>query len=213
MSKTESFEGLSDESLVAGILGGNVAMFEVLVRRYSQRLHRTAVSVLRDEHEAEDVVQETFFNAYQHLDQFEGKSLFSTWLTRIALYNALARKGRRQRENTVAGDPSEIFDTLPHHVANPEDVAMHREYAKVVKLAMDGLPDAYREVLWLREIEELDTEQTAARLDISESNVKVRLHRARTMLRKMVDRLTRRETWPAAQPCVLAPAGTDCSAA
>lgn len=198
---------LSDEALIAGILGGETHLFEVIVRRHGRRLHRTAVSVLHDEHEAEDVVQESFFSAYLHLRQFEGKALFATWLTRIAFYNALARKARHRRENLVPTDPAELFATFVHRAPNPEDVAANRQYARVVQSAIGDLPPVYRDVLLMREVEELDTEQTAARLKISESNVKVRLHRARHMLRKLVDDLTRPDPWHLPQVSQPLPAG------
>lgn len=196
---TPSIHDVPDETLIAATLAGEEHMFTEIVRRYSRRLHRTAVSILRDEFEAEDVVQETFFNAYLHLRQFEGKALFATWLTRIAFYNALAHKARHRRENIAPVDPAELFDTFVHRAPNPEDFATHRQYARMVESAIRDLPAAYREVLMLREIEELDTAETASRLHITESNVKVRLHRARHMLRALVESVTRRDPWPVGQ--------------
>src|SRR5579863_6348376 len=91
-AKTECW---TDEEVVARVLGGETALFEIIMRRYNQRLYRVAYSVLRDEAEAEDVMQDAYVRAYQHLDQFAGRAKFSTWLTRIAVHEALARVQRR----------------------------------------------------------------------------------------------------------------------
>ena len=212
-SPNDARSKMSDEALVAAVLAGEPYMFDEIVRRYGRRLHRTAMSVLRDEFEAEDVVQEAFLSAYLHLRQFAGKALFATWLTRIAFYNALARKARHRRENIVPTDPAELFATFVHQAPSPEDVVAKRQYARVVESAIAELPASYRSVLLTREVEELDTEQTAARLKLTESNVKVRLHRARQMLRRRVESATRSTTipltecWQRLPAAAVAPAG------
>src|SRR5438105_13831860 len=90
-------EGFSDEEIVRRVLAGDTALFEVIMRRYNQRLYRTALSILRDGAEAEDVMQDAYVRAYQHLGQFAGRSSFATWLTRIAIHEALSRNRRRTR--------------------------------------------------------------------------------------------------------------------
>src|SRR4026209_2935094 len=102
----EGWALLSDEQVVTRVLAGQTALFEVLMRRHNERIYRAARAILRDEHEAEDVMQQAYVNAYSHLRQFDGRSKFSTWLTRIAVHEALARARRRGRYMTMDGDES-----------------------------------------------------------------------------------------------------------
>lgn len=178
---------LSDEEIVQRVVKGEEHLFEVLVRRHSARLHRLATSVLRDAMEAEDVVQDTYLSAYRHLKQFEGRSKFSTWLSRIAVRFAWLRSAQRSRHVPVEpGD--EMFVNLPNGKASPEQTIAACEEAVRVGRAMNMLPAKYREVLLVRELHETDTAAAAARLRISESNVKVRLHRARALLKKELEK-------------------------
>ena len=178
----------SDRDVVARVRAGDLDLFEVLMRRYNQRLYRTAFSVLRDDAQAEDVVQETWVRAYTHLDQFQERALFSTWLTRIALYEAWsrARKGRRfvRSEPGAQGEGKTIMSDPISEEGDPERRAAERETARILETAIDRLPDRYRSVFMLREIEELSTAETAESLELSEEAVKTRLHRARRLLRR-----------------------------
>jgi RNA polymerase sigma-70 factor (ECF subfamily) len=189
-------DALADEDVVARVLGGDVALFEVLMRRYNQRLFRAARAITRDDAEAEDVLQETYVRAFSALGQFEGRARWATWITRIAVNEALARVRRRGRfvERDVADvmedgsmDEASISDAAPQPPPGPAKEAEVRELAAFVERAVDQLPDSYRTVFVLREVEELSTAETAACLDVSEELVKVRLHRARTELRRMLD--------------------------
>jgi RNA polymerase sigma-70 factor (ECF subfamily) len=170
----------SDEDIVARVRAGDVALYEVLMRRYNERLYRVVRSMLADEDEAEDVMQQAYVNAYEHLDQFAGRARFSTWLTKIAVYEALSRV-RRQNRFTEApdGDMNMINSTAP----DPERQAQASELRAVLEGAIDALPPAYRSVFVLREVEQLSTAETAECLDVSEDAIKMRLHRARAMLR------------------------------
>ena len=180
---------LDDEEIVARVLRGETALFEILMRRHNQRLYRAARAVVRDAGEAEDVVQEAYVRAFEHLDQFAGRATFKTWLVRIAVHEALARARRRGRvvelpdDDTGGGDMTAF--TSPIDV---EHSAAARELRAVVETAIDGLPDAFRVVFVLRKIEEMSTAETAAALDIPEETVKTRLHRARGLLRKSIER-------------------------
>jgi RNA polymerase sigma-70 factor (ECF subfamily) len=180
-------EPLSDEDVVARVLAGDTAMFEVVMRRHNQRLYRAARAILRNDGEAEDVMQDSYVRAYEHLDQFAGRAKFSTWLTRIAVHEALARQHRRNRfqqpEPTAEeeGDAMERYSSL---TANPEQQASNSETRRLLEEAVETLPDSYRTVFILRDVEEMSTAETADVLEITEENVKVRLHRARAMLRK-----------------------------
>jgi RNA polymerase sigma-70 factor, ECF subfamily len=194
-------EQWTDEQVVERVLGGETAAFEVLMRRYNQRLYRVARAILRDDYEAEDVMQDTYVRAYQHLYQFAGRSKFSTWLIRIAVHESLARKRRAQRIeslDTITGPSGEIL--MPAStLADPEACASNSELRHVLEQAILALPDDYRTVLILRDVEELSTAEAASVLQISEENAKVRLHRARAMLRKQLYASTQvatREAFP-----------------
>jgi RNA polymerase sigma-70 factor, ECF subfamily len=182
-----SQEPLSDEDVVARILAGETAMFEIIMRRYNQRLYRVARAILRNDGEAEDVMQDAYVRAYEHLDQFAGKAKFSTWLTRIAVHEALARQHRARRYQELEpvsereGDPMDRFASL---ALNPEQQASNSEIRRLLEEAVEKLPDSYRTIFMLRDVEEMSTTDAADVLEISEENVKVRLHRARALLRK-----------------------------
>jgi RNA polymerase sigma-70 factor (ECF subfamily) len=171
---------LSDDDVVARVRAGDVGRFEILMRRYNQRLYRTARAVVRDDAEAEDVVQEAYVRAYAHLAQFAGRASFATWLTRIVVHEALARVRRRGRYV----DAEEIMPVTPTETPGPEAQASTRELARALEDAIDSLPDAFRAVFMLREVEGLSTAETAACLALNEQTTKTRLHRARTLLRE-----------------------------
>jgi RNA polymerase sigma-70 factor (ECF subfamily) len=182
-----SQEPLSDEEVVARVLAGETAMFEIVMRRHNQRLYRVARAILRNDGEAEDVMQDAYVHAYEHLDQFAGRAKFSTWLTRIAVHEALARqhRGNRYQEfepmSEQEGDPMDRFASL---APNPEQQASNSEIRRLLEESVENLPDAYRTIFMLRDVEEMSTADAADVLEITEDNVKVRLHRARALLRK-----------------------------
>jgi RNA polymerase sigma-70 factor (ECF subfamily) len=177
---------LSDEQVVTRVLAGETALFEVLMRRYNERLYRAARAILRDENEAEDVMQQAYVNAYTHLRQFDGRSTFSTWLTRIAVHEALARARRRGRYMTMdPEDPSAIeFPQRVDATPDPERLAIARELGTLLESAIDRLPDGTREVFVLRQLEGMRTDEVADSLGVSEAVVKTRLSRARGALRR-----------------------------
>jgi RNA polymerase sigma-70 factor, ECF subfamily len=179
---------LSDEEVIARVRAGDVNAFEGIMRRYNQRLYRAARSILRDEREAEDVVQETYVRAYAQLHQFEGRAAFSTWLTRIAVHEAITRARQRGRFDLLGDtDPDEDRMRSLWPASSVEDETASHELAAALEASIDALPDAFRTVFVLREIEELSTSETAALLDLREETVKTRLHRARALLRKALD--------------------------
>ncbi|MBV8517869.1 MAG: RNA polymerase sigma factor [Acidobacteria bacterium] len=178
----------SDEELVARIVAGDAALFEILMRRYNQRVYRAVRAVLRGDDEVEDVMQQAYLNAYQHLGQFQGRARFSTWLTRIAVNEALARL-RRRGQHEDAGEPDAMIRLVDESQPDPERQTVTSELRDVLEREVAALPDAFRLVLILRDVEGLSTAEAAATLEISEDNVKTRLHRARTLLR---DNLYRR---------------------
>ena len=178
----EQWNGLSDEQVVAQVLTGQTALFEVLMRRYNERIYRAARAIVRDEREAEDVMQQAYVNAYTHLRQFAGTAKFSTWLTKIAINEALARVRRRQRYEPF-DETSNVEPFMTPNSPDPERQAFSGELRVLLEWAIDRLPDGSREVFMLREVEGLSTAEVADTLDVSEDVVKTRLSRARGALR------------------------------
>jgi RNA polymerase sigma-70 factor (ECF subfamily) len=181
----ERWTALTDEEVVARVLDGQTALFEVLMRRHNERIYRAARAIVGEDREAEDVMQQAYVNAYAHLRQFDGRAAFATWLTRIAANEAIARVRRRRRyeplDSETEGMP-EIFTSK--RPADPEREAFGRELGGLLEAAVDALPDGSREVFVLRQVEGLSTAETAASLGISEDTVKTRLSRARAALRR-----------------------------
>lgn len=192
---------LSDEEVVARVRAGETAWFEILMRRYNQRLYRVTRSILRDDAEAEDVMQEAYVRAYMHLDQFEGRSRFATWLTKIAVHESLARLRHRRKlvEIDAFAESSEHPMIPASNTPSPEQEILIRTLGVILESAINQLPGAYRSVFMLREVEEMSTAETAECLGISEEAVKVRLHRARARLRKEITAKTRVATAAAFQ--------------
>ncbi len=176
---------LSDAELVARILAGDTAAFELIMRRYNQRLFRVARSVVRTDDEAEDVVQETYLRAFENLARFEGRASLPTWLSRIALHEALRRRRRRARAPSGL-DPDAL--PAPRGHASPPDAAAGEEMRALLTGAVDALPPLHRSVVMLRLVEGLGTGETAESLGLTEANVKITLHRARRMLFETIQR-------------------------
>jgi RNA polymerase sigma-70 factor (ECF subfamily) len=176
---------LPDTEIVRRVRGGEHALFEVLMRRHNQRVYRVARAVVKDESEVEDVMQQAYINAFTHLDQFEERAQFSTWLTRIALHEAFARR-RKMRQSNQDEPAGESMDTLRSPLADPERQAYAQELNRVLEDAVDALPETYRTVFMLRDIEGLSTSETGEGLGLGEEAVKTRLHRARAMVRRAV---------------------------
>jgi RNA polymerase sigma-70 factor (ECF subfamily) len=182
----ETSEPLSDIEVVRRILGGDTALFEILMRRYNQRVYRAVRAILGSDEDAEDVMQQAYLNAYTHLGQFEERAQFSTWLIRIAVNEALGRRRKRQRTAWDGGE--ELMVELESNVPNPEQQALTSQMREVMERELAALPAAYRTVLVLREVEGLSTAETAECLSVSEDVVKQRLHRARGMVRAALER-------------------------
>ena len=182
---------LPDEEVVDRVLRGEVALFEILMRRHNPRIYRVARAIVKDEGEAEDVMQQAYVNAYTHLSQFAGRARFSTWLTRIAVYEALARVRRHQPlepiDEASGADEDEMTRLVAKH-PDPEQQALAGELRVPLESAIDALPEAYRSAFVLREVQGLSTTETAECLGINEETVKTRLHRARGRLRETLYR-------------------------
>ena len=172
---------MTDSEIVQRVRSGETALFEILMRRHNQRVYRVARAVLKDEQDAEDVMQQAYINAYLHLGQFEERAQFSTWLTRITVREALARRRRSRLE-----DPVDTFDDVHAEQPDPEHQAYAGELGRLIEAAVDTLPEGYRVVFMLREVEGLSTNETATTLELGEEAVKTRLHRAKAMVRVAV---------------------------
>jgi RNA polymerase sigma-70 factor, ECF subfamily len=189
-------DGLDDGALVERARNRDGAAVRLIMQRHNRRLYRVARSVLNDEDEAEDVVQETYVRAFTHLDGFRGEAQLSTWLTRIALNEALGRLRRRRitvglKDIDAINDQGEarvIYLPSARQDSDPEAAAARTEVRRLLEHAVDQLPEHFRVVFMLRDIEEMSVEETASHLGLRTETVKTRLHRARRLLRQSLDR-------------------------
>jgi RNA polymerase sigma-70 factor (ECF subfamily) len=191
----------SDEALVERAQAGDLNAFETLVSRYERRIWALAKQMLQHDQDAEDVVQDTFLTALEHLHALRHGERFGAWLKQIATrlaYRVLAKRKRMPTESLdalLSEDPDEEETMLPRPqlVADwrdsPEALLQRKETMRLIEEALQQLPEKYRVVFWLRDVEQLSTRETAEALGISEANVKVRLLRARLMLREYLTRL------------------------
>jgi RNA polymerase sigma-70 factor (ECF subfamily) len=187
---------LSDLELAQHIAAGGQDAFELLMRRHNQRLYRTARSILKDDAEAEDAVQEAYLLAYRGMSRFRGDAKLSTWLVRIVANEAIARLRKRSRGAEViqlSGETQEdseamegtMNDSVPEQ---PEHAARRAQTRRLLEAKIDELPDAFRTVFVLRALEELSVEETAAALAIPEATVRSRFFRARGLLREALSK-------------------------
>lgn len=181
-----------DMELVARALARDRDAFGTIMKRNNQRLYRLARGVVRDAAEAEDVVQEAYLRAFSHLDGFRGGSSLSTWLSRIALNEALGRLRRKRRAEGAGLVPvetaeAEIIQFPLNPGGDPERTMAQRQILRMVEQATDSLPEAFRTVFMARVIEGMDVGETADLLGIKPQTVKTRLHRARALVRKELD--------------------------
>jgi RNA polymerase sigma-70 factor (ECF subfamily) len=192
--------GVFDESeLVAKARTGDLEAFNALIKRYERKIYRLAKHITQNDEDAEDVLQETFLKAYEHLKDFQGQSKFYTWIVRIGVNESLMKLRKRRSDRTVPLDePVDTGeDTVAREIAvweeNPEQRYSREEMGKILDEAVDTLRPAFRTVFVLRDIEELSTEETAEALKISVPAVKSRLLRARLQLREKLTRFFKRK--------------------
>lgn len=200
MTPTSTVQPTFDESsLLARARAGDGDAFSDLVKRYERRIYRLAKNITRHDEDAEDVLQEAFLKAYEHLNRFQGNSAFYTWLVRIAVNEALMKLRKRKSDRTVPLDePIDLGeDIMQREIAvwedNPEQRYSQEEMQKILDDAVDGLKPDFRTVFVLRDIEELSTEETAETLGISVPAVKSRLLRARLALREKLTKQFKRK--------------------
>ena len=176
---------ISDEEIVSKILGGETAQFETLIRKYNEQLYRISVSIVGDGDAAEDIMQTAYINAYRQLGNFEGRSSFSTWLTRILINESLLYKKREQRKQQL------VMETrfTDRHNETPLSGLLNKELKDILEKAVARLPEKYRVVFVMREVQGMSTDETMEALELGESNVKMRLIRAKEMLRDSLQQI------------------------
>jgi RNA polymerase sigma factor (sigma-70 family) len=181
-----------DGVIIERIRNGEVRLYEVLIRRHNQRLYRVARAFLGDSGEIEDVMQDTYLKAYAALSNFQGRSLFSTWLTRVLINCALVRLRASSRHAEIPLDAVDERAAYPGHTAPPEmsgeQKVLREQIGRLIEKAIDTLPPKYRVVFVMRELEKASVAETAAGLGITPANVKVRFHRARRLLQESLRR-------------------------
>jgi RNA polymerase sigma-70 factor (ECF subfamily) len=187
---TQTLQGRDEAQMIASILAGDSQQFHQLIRPYERRLYVMALSMLRNEADAEDVAQEACLKAYRSLGSFRADSKFGTWLVSITLNVARNRLRRNRLTHTESLDipPDESGHVSPALLRDwrevPSEILERGEVRLILQDAIVALPEIYREVFLLRDVEELSIKEAAETLGVSEASVKVRLHRARTMLQK-----------------------------
>ena len=192
MNHLKAFEQYTDSEIIKNILNGETPLFEILIRRNNPFLYKTGRSYGYGHEDTQDLMQETFINAYVNLSKFENRSSFKTWIIRIMLNNCFQRREKFSYKNEGADVRAFHENSIPMYSSNkhtdPEKAMANRELNHVIETSLQRLPTDYRMVFSLREISGLNVAETAEALNISESNVKVRLNRAKTMLRKEVEK-------------------------
>ena len=186
---------VSDNEVIARILTGERNLYSVLVRRYNQRLYRVAMSIINDDSEAEEAMQVAYIKAFENLGKFEHKAAFSTWLMRILINECLLRTKKRKQSLTMNDDmiENEIHQRFTDQVQTPLASMLNSELKIVMEKAISQLPDKYRTIFIMRELENMSIAETQECLNLSEVNVKVRLNRAKAMLRNSLTSLYKKE--------------------
>lgn len=184
-------EQYSDDDVIERVVAGDSALFELLIRRYNPFLYRIGRSYQYDHESTQDIMQETYVQAYSNLSGFQLRAAFKTWLTRIMLNNCYQQKQRLRAQKEVVWKTSEVNGREPlfHQHSNAEKIMVNKELARVLENALNHIPEDYRIVFTLRELNGMNVAETTTALGISESNVKVRLNRARKMLRTEIEKM------------------------
>ena len=181
-----------DEALIARIRAGDTWPYEIILRRYNRRLFRVTRSILRDDDDAQDAMQEAYVRAFTNLGDYRSPGNFGAWLTRIAVNEAFMKKRRGKRftplDTTVLREEDETTKENPATGPGTEDLAVGGEWRRLIEAAVDRLPENFRTVFVLRAIEQLSVEETAACLDIPAPTVKTRFHRARGLMQQELTR-------------------------
>lgn len=195
MRETFVTDTISDQEIITRILDGEKNLYALIVRRYNQRLYRVAMSIINDDAEAEDVMQTAYINAYENLGKFAFKASFSTWLTRILINESLLRLKKRRKSINLNDDTmdKEIYQQHKIEIQTPIAKMLNAELKLALEEAIHQLPEKYRTVFIMREIEDMNVAETQACLDISAVNVKVRLNRAKVLLKESLSEFYKKD--------------------
>lgn len=182
---------ITEEEVISRVLQGEKELYEILIRRNNQKLFRVIRSYLKDEEEVQDIMQDTYIKAFTKLYQFKMDSSFSTWLIRIGINESLARLRQKGKVFQINGtrenySQNSILEVPDNRQLNPLDNMIHKEAKQVLENAIDQLETKYRSVYIMREVEKMSIKEIAFALDLSVSNVKVRLHRSKEMLKEVL---------------------------
>lgn len=189
MNRNKISEQYSDQEVIEKILAGEIALFEILIRRNNSILYKTGRSYNFNHEDTEDLMQDTFIDAFRNLSKFENRSSFRTWITRLMLNNCYRRKQKFSYQHEVAKEiPEKSEPMFSHNHSDTNKAIANKELNSVIGNALASVPEEYRMVFSLREISGLNVKETAEALDITESNVKVRLNRAKAMLRTEIEK-------------------------
>jgi len=179
---TINTDKLSDENIVERVVAGDIHLYEVLIRRLNVRMFRISKSFIGDDMEAEDIMQNVYINAYRDLAKFNNKAKFSTWITRILINECILRKKKLVRQQQILS----AKENMERDMQTPLNNLINKELKGLLESAITALPEKYRTVFVMREIEEMSTQETMDVLNIEESNVKIRLMRAKSILRSQL---------------------------
>jgi len=183
-------EQYSDADIITKIINGEFGLFEILIRRYNPYLYKIGRSYNYNHEDTQDLMQETFIAVYFNLQKFENRALFKTWIIKIMLNSCYKKKQKFGFKNEVSKDinNNDVPMFSDHQHTDTNKIVMNRELGNIIESSLNQIPIEYRMVFSLREINGLNVSETADALNISESNVKVRLNRAKTMLRKEIEK-------------------------
>ncbi|WP_417359831.1 RNA polymerase sigma factor [Galbibacter sp.] len=182
---------MEDFLIIERIVNGDTELFEILMRRHNELLYRTIRSYIQTEADVQDTIQDTYIKAFEKLYQFKNNALFSTWLVRIGINEALQRKRKAHKFRTIALQQyANVLQIEDKNIMNPENRTMYKESYCFMEKAIDTLPEKYKIVFMLKEVEGLGISEISKCLNLSNSNVKVRLFRARIMLKDSILKLT-----------------------
>ncbi len=181
-------KNLTEAEIIARIKDGEKVLYEIIVRRFNPYLYKIGRSYNYNHEDTQDLMQETFIDAYKNLLQFEGRANFKTWIIRIMMNNCFRKRGKSSYRNEITQDTNEYSSPMFTNISNDTDkIIQNRELKYIIENAIGKIPFPYRMVFSLREINGLNVSETANILGISESNVKVRLNRAKVMLRREIE--------------------------
>ncbi|HNR09129.1 MAG TPA: sigma-70 family RNA polymerase sigma factor [Saprospiraceae bacterium] len=182
-------EKLTETEVIGRVLNGEKALYEIIVRRFNPHLYKVGRSYNYNHEDTQDLIQDTFMDAYKNLLQFEGRSDFKTWIIRIMMNNCFRKKRKSSFKNEIMQDVNDNLKPMFTSANNDTDkIVQNRELRHIIEDALGKIPFDYRMAFSLREINGLNVSETANLLSINESNVKARLNRAKTMLRREVEK-------------------------